>query len=126
MDKNRRKVCILYFNYFYPYEEDLDQLHYYDRQQPEGYFGPPTGGPSPTPMVAPPAFSPPIPAWQQGPSGMRNCLFRNTYIWLRNGNSLWFFPTFVSRSIIVGYRWSAFGWIYHVINPNSVRSYQCF
>ncbi len=124
-------MCILSYDYFYPYGEDIGQLYYYDRQQPEGYFGPPVGGPpiggpSPTPMAPPPAFSPPIPGWQQGPGGMRNCLFRHTYIWLRNGNSFWFFPTLVMRSIITGYRWSGFGWIYHIINPNNVRSFHCF
>jgi hypothetical protein len=116
----------LNYDYFYPYGEDIAQINYYDRQQPEGFFGPPVGGPSQTPMSTPPAFSPPIPAGQQGPGGMRNCLFRHTYVWLRNGNSFWFLPTFVGRNIIIGYRWRGFGWIHHVINPNSVRSFQCF
>jgi hypothetical protein len=122
----RKKVWPMYYNY-YPYEEDFDQYYDYDRQYPQGYFGPPVGGPPVgTPIAPPPAFSPPIPAWQQGPSGMRYCLFRNTYIWLRNGNSFWFFPTFVGRNIINGYRWRRSGWTFHVINPNNVRSYQCF
>jgi hypothetical protein len=120
----------MYYNY-YPYVEDFDLFYDYDRQYPETYFGPPVGGPPvwgppTTPIAPPPAFSPPIPAWQQGLGGMRYCLFRNTYIWLRNGNSFWFFPTFVGRNIINGYRWRRSGWTFHVINPNNVRSYQCF
>ncbi|MBK3496698.1 transporter [Viridibacillus sp. YIM B01967] len=83
---------------------------------------------SPSTLSSPPGFSPPIPAWQVGPSGLRRCLFRNTYIWLNNGNSFWFFPTFVGRNTIIGFRWSRrrFGWVYHMINPNTVRSFQCF
>jgi hypothetical protein len=121
-------VCILYDNYFYPYGVDIDQLDYLGRQQPGGFIAPPPmgGGQSPTPMGQPPAFSPPVPAWQSGPSGIRGCLYRNTYIWLKNGNSFWFFPTFVGRNTIIGFQWRRIGWIYHIINPNSIRSYQCF
>lgn len=95
------------------------------------YFEPPPFGPPPgaglPPMAPPPGFSPPIPAWQVGPGGIRNCLFSNTYVWLRNGRSFWFFPTFVGRQVIVGYRWRRRrGWTYHFLNPNEILSYQCF
>ncbi len=80
----------------------------------------------PAPMMAPPNFSPPIPAWQNGARGIRGCINRNTYIWLVNGNSFWFFPTFVSRQAVIGFRWRGFGWIYQRINLNTIRSFQCF
>ncbi len=110
--------------YFFDY--DMPEWNSDDRQYPGGYYGPPPAGGGIPPMGPPPAFSPPIPAWQYGPAGMRSCLYRNTYIWLRNGSSFWFFPTFVGRNAIVGFRWRRLGWIYHVINPNTVRSFQCF
>ncbi|OVE46599.1 hypothetical protein B1A98_19365 [Bacillus badius] len=31
------------------------------------------------------------------------------YIWFRNGNRFWFFPTFVGRNMIIGYGWRWFG-----------------
>lgn len=81
---------------------------------------------TPAPMLAPPSFSPPLPAWQSGPEGIRRCMNRNTYIWLTNGNSFWFVPTFVGMQSIIGFRWRGFGWVYHKINARNIRSYQCF
>ncbi|HJV46184.1 MAG TPA: hypothetical protein VJ824_10730 [Bacillota bacterium] len=104
------------------------------RQQGYGFPGGPPGGGFPggypggqmTPMSRPPDFTPPFPTWQVGPEGMRRCLYRNTFVWMRSGSEFWFFPTFVSRSVIVGFRWRGFGWIYHVINPRDVLTFQCF
>ena len=52
-------------------------------------------------MSTPPGFSPPIPAWREGSSGIRSCLFRNTYIWMNSGRSFWFFPTAVGRKSLL-------------------------
>ncbi|MCM2676843.1 transporter [Alkalicoccobacillus plakortidis] len=82
--------------------------------------------PPPQGLAPPPAFSPPIPAFQVGPSGIRGCLYRPTYIWLFNGNHFWFFPTFVGRQSVIGYRWSRFGWFNYIIELRQVRSFQCF
>ena len=72
-------------------------------------------------------FSPPIPAWRVGSSGIRSCLFRNTYIWMNSGRSFWFFPTAVGREIIAGFRWSRrYGWYFRTISRNQIRSYECF
>lgn len=115
------------------YEETYYQQDFLERQQP-GFPGggfppsPPMGGgqQQAAPMAAPPGFSPPIPAWQSGPSGIRGCLYRNTYVWLTNGNSFWFFPTFVGRNTMIGFRWRGIGWIYSVIELRRIRSFQCF
>lgn len=80
----------------------------------------------PAPMMAPPNFSPPIPAWQNGARGIRSCMNRNTFIWLINGRSFWFVPTFAGRQAVIGFRWRGFGWIYQRINLNTIRSFQCF
>ena len=83
-------------------------------------FGPPPGGP-------PPNFSPARPAWQVGPSGIRSCLFRHTYIWLDSGRSFWFYPVAVTRDVVTGFRWSSRnGWRLRTINVNNIRSFQCF
>ena len=91
-----------------------------------GFPPSPGGGQTPQPMGPPPAFTPPIPAWQVNPQNIRGCLFRNTYIWLNNNNSFWFFPIFVSRNTVIGFRWRRIGWIYEAINLNQIRSFQCY
>lgn len=99
---------------------------------PPGGFpgGPPPGqGPfpgGPQPMSAPPAFSPPMPAWQQGHQGIRRCMYRNTYVWLNNGNSFWFYPTFFAARTMIGYRWRRNRWVYDSLNLDRVSSFQCF
>lgn len=93
-------------------------------------FGPPGFGPPPAgqmPMSAPPGFSPPVPAWREGSSGIRSCLFRNTYIWMNTGRSFWFFPTVIGREFIAGFRWSRrYGWYFRTITRNQIRSFECF
>ncbi|WMJ89888.1 hypothetical protein [Anaerocolumna sp. MB42-C2] len=91
-------------------------------------FTPPPGegGPTQAPRSAPPAFSPRIPSRQDGPRGIRNCLYRNTFIWLNNGNSFWFYPTFVGRQAVSGFRWRGFAWTFERINLNRIWSFQCF
>ena len=90
-----------------------------------GPGGHPGGHPGGAPLSGPPQFIPVMPAFHGG--SMRVCLYRNTYVWMNSGSQFWFFPTFVSRSTIVGFRWrSRFGWTHHVINPRNVLTFQCF
>lgn len=89
------------------------------------------GGNTPMPMGPPPTFTPQMQQLsasqsQQGSSGIRRCIYRNTFIWQRNGNSFWFFPTFVTSNIILGFRWGRFGWVYSSVNRNSILTFQCF
>lgn len=87
--------------------------------------GPPMGGQQP--MGAPPSFVPQMmPSWRDGTRGIRHCMYRFTYIWLNNGNSFWFYPTFVGYGSLVGFRWRRNRWEYSVINLNRIRSYQCY
>ncbi|MBD8036824.1 hypothetical protein H9635_08720 [Solibacillus sp. A46] len=93
--------------------------------------GPPQpGGNTPMPMGPPPAFTPQMQLSasqsQQGSSGIRRCIYRNTFIWQRNGDSFWFFPTFVTSNIILGFRWGRFGWVFSTVNRNSILTFQCF
>ena len=119
----------MYYSYMYPYEESYDQFGYLPRQQHQPDYPVPT---SPEmdlaqPMIAPPAFTPPFPSWQTGSSGIRRCINRNTYIWLTNGDKFWFFPKFVGRNAVVGFRWRRrLGWIFDVIDLRRIQSYQCF
>lgn len=80
------------------------------------------------PQTPPPTF---IPEQQQlqtfamDPGAIRGCLFRFTYIWLpRDG--FWFFPVFIGRRSISGYRWVGFRWVYAGIDLNHIQSFQCY
>ncbi|CAM3627699.1 hypothetical protein [Cytobacillus oceanisediminis] len=135
-----------YTNYpFYPYMPD----YVFDgRTFPGGGFGPPgppPGGPGggfgpPGPpggggqQDGPPAGPPPsfTPQMQQAtafavdPGAIRGCLFRYTYVWLQNGNSFWFYPTYVGRTSVAGWRWRRWRWTYYGTDLRRIRSFQCF
>nr|WP_233281252.1 collagen-like protein [Paenibacillus algicola] len=101
---------------------------------PGGPFGPPGFGPGPGATGQPPTAPPPAAVPQQSspslmavdPGGIRGCLYRNTYIWLNNGESFWYYPTFVGRNSAAGFRWSGRFWYYFGIDLRRISSYSCF
>lgn len=98
--------------------------------------GPSQGGPA---QVGPPSTPPPsqIPAsfTTQGaggpsvlavdPGSIRGCLFRFTFIRLSRFQQFWFYPTFVGRTSVAGFRWTGFNWIYFGIDLNRIQSFAC-
>nr|WP_199484549.1 hypothetical protein [Peribacillus glennii] len=94
--------------------------------------GPQSGG---SPLGGPPTSPPPsyVPQMQQAglyavdPGSMRRCLYRFTYVWLRSGSSFWFYPTYIGRNSVAGYRWrqNQRRWVYFGIDTNQIRSFQC-
>ncbi|UQZ34126.1 transporter [Paenibacillus sp. PK3_47] len=97
---------------------------------PGGFPGSPGGGPGgvQAPTSPPPQFVPQMQAsaFAVDPGGIRRCLFRNTYVWLNNGEQFWFFPVFVGRNSIAGFRWTGFFWTYFGIDLNRISSFTCF
>ncbi|WP_010651897.1 hypothetical protein [Oceanobacillus massiliensis] len=95
---------------------------------PGGGPGGGPGVPSGMPTSPPPNFTPTQSQFQPfaiDPGGIRGCLFRNTYIWLwRDG--FWFFPIFVGRNSIAGFRWTGFRWVFFGISLDRIVSFQCF
>ncbi|MCH1624487.1 hypothetical protein MJG50_04040 [Fredinandcohnia sp. SECRCQ15] len=95
-------------------------------------FGPPFGqqgqdvGP---PNSPPPSFVPmqsqEISTFAVDPGSIRRCLFRFTYVWLQNRQQFWFYPTFVGRSSISGYRWNGFRWLFFGIDLRRISSFTC-
>lgn len=79
------------------------------------------------PTTPPPSFVPQESVAIQAvdPGGIRRCLFRFTYIWLNNGRSFWFYPTFVGRTSIAGFRWRGFRWEYYGTDLRRIRSFRC-
>lgn len=82
----------------------------------------------PAPPIGPPPSTIPQQQFQTfavDPGGIRGCLYRYTYIWLEGYQSFWFYPTFVGRRSISGYRWTGFRWVYFGIDLNRIESFQC-
>ncbi|MET0786796.1 MAG: transporter [Paenisporosarcina sp.] len=102
--------------------------------RPSGSPGFPGQGGSGAPSGPPPSFVPQQSSQARGgvgvfavdPGAIRGCLFRFTYIWLRNGRSFWFYPTFVGRQSIAGFRWNGFRWNYYGTDLERISSFQCF
>lgn len=106
--------------------------------------------PSGPPPSAPPSFTPQLPRgeeqqllsepggfgaplfggriidFRRRPRDFRRCLNRFTYIWLINGNNFWFYPVFIGRNSIEGFRWRRRGWEYDRININRILFHICY
>ena len=89
------------------------------------------GGQNQPPPGPPPNFQPQKTAVQGGPSAfavdpgaIRRCLFRYTYIWQRR-DAFWFYPVFVGRRSIAGWRWIGFTWVYFGIDLDKIESFTC-
>lgn len=107
------------------YEEHEHIAYHFDNS--DAYRLQPTA-----PMSSPPASPPPKPmsSAQAGtfavdPGAIRRCMFRFTYIWMRSGNAFWFWPVFVGRTSVSGFRWTGRGWVYTGISLNSIDMFTC-
>ncbi|MFD2044195.1 hypothetical protein ACFSTA_09895 [Ornithinibacillus salinisoli] len=98
----------------------------------EGQFpGQPGGGPQQggAPTSPPPGFQPQQPQYQTyavDPGAIQGCLYRFTYVWLERGSSFWFYPTYVGRRSISGFRWQRNRWVYFGIDLDRIESFQCY
>jgi len=102
---------------------------------PSGQPGPPSGQPAGppgqmgAPSSPPPGFIPQQPAvspFAVDPGAIVRCLFRNTYVWLVNGNQFWFYPVFVGRTSVAGFQWNGRFWMYTGLSLQSIQSFTCF
>lgn len=91
--------------------------------RPPGQVGPPT---SPPPSFTPQQQTGQIGVLAVDPGAIRRCLFRYTFVWLDNRQRFWFYPTFVGRTSVAGYRWTGFNWVYFGIDLRRIESFQCF
>ena len=102
--------------------------------QGQGQGNPP--GSSGAPTSPPPSFTPQqsagagarggVGVFAVDPGAIRGCLFRFTFVWLRNGRGFWFYPTFVGRESMAGWRWNGRRWSYYGTDLDRVSSFQCF
>jgi len=92
--------------------------------RPPHNFNPHSGS---APRFAPPVY---IPQRAPGlravdPGAITRCLYSNTYVWLNNRQHFWFFPTFVGRKSIAGYRWMHNSWVFMGFGLNMIDSFFC-
>jgi len=106
---------------------DFDAYYRIFPSQP-GFPGQPGQQGTQGPTAPPPSFTPhqPATAFAIDPGSIRMCLRRNTFVWLNNGESFWFFPTFVGRTSVSGFRWTGRFWIIFGIDLRRISSFTCF
>ena len=135
------------YYYGYPNQYDIyhtlgtsEQLNRFGGGQQPGFLPPPFGGGQQgfppfgggqqqggAPSSPPPSYTPQESAslFAVDPGAIRGCLYRFTFVWLNNGSSFWFYPTFVGRDSIAGYRWRGFRWVYYGTDLRRIRSFRC-
>ncbi len=107
------------------YEEHEHIAYHYDntdayRQQPVAPTSSPPASPPPRPMSSAQAGT-----FAVDPGSIRRCMYRFTYIWMRDGNSFWFWPVFVGRTSVSGFRWTGRRWVYTGISLRRIDMFQC-
>ena len=102
----------------YVYSTPFQEESYY--HSAERQSGPPTS--------PPPSFVPPqqVEAYAVDPGGIARCVFSYTYVWLRGFEQFWFYPTFVGRNSVSGYRWTGYRWVYFGIDLRQIQSFTCY
>jgi hypothetical protein len=82
------------------------------------------------PRSAPPSTTPSYPSTQLfavDPGAIRGCLYRFTFVWLSRRQGFWFFPVFVGRRSVAGYRWRSRQrrWEYMGIDLDNIDRFTC-
>ncbi|MED1467020.1 hypothetical protein P4U62_01420 [Bacillus salipaludis] len=92
---------------------------------PHGHHDPEAGPPtSPPPSVVPQQMHQ-AGAYAVDPGSMISCLHRYTYVWLRGREQFWFYPTFIGRNSVSGYRWTGHRWVNYGISLRQIQSFTC-
>ncbi|MFD1017710.1 hypothetical protein [Thalassobacillus hwangdonensis] len=105
-------------------------------QGPGGFPGQGPGGGQQTAQFPPPPSNYPQfgpqsaggPAvYAVDPGALYGCLYRLTRVRLENGRSFWFYPTFIGRTSVAGFRWRPRQqrWVYFGIDTNRIDRFQC-
>lgn len=55
-----------------------------------------------------------------------DCINNQTYVWLWNGETFWYYPTRVeSTGVVSGYRWDGRFWRFYPIELRLIRGVSC-
>ena len=81
------------------------------------------------PTAPPPSFIPQqadASTFAVNPGAISLCLFRNTFIWLSNGEGFWYYPIFIGSRSVAGFRWNGRFWTVFSIDTRQIMSFTCF
>lgn len=59
------------------------------------------------------------------PWDLQNCLYRFTYLWLRNDDNFWFFLMTIGESRVYGYRFFGGRWNNYSVDLRDIVSFYC-
>lgn len=144
-DPRMRQFSLPFFQYFFPSFQSPMYNPYVPPSYPTGPQQGPNGGypgtyppyqaPAPggqpsvqPPSSPPPSFVPEKPLAQTkavDPGAIRSCLYRYTYIWTER-DSFWFYPVYIGRNSISGFRWQRQHWIYMGMDLQRIQMFQCY
>jgi hypothetical protein len=82
------------------------------------------------PSSPPPQYTPQYPSQQLfavDPGAIAGCLYRFTFVWLSRRQGFWFYPVFVGRRSVAGWRWRnrQRRWEYIGLDLNQIQSFSC-
>jgi hypothetical protein len=78
------------------------------------------------PTSPPPSYVPQMSPYTVDLGTISGCLDQYTFIWLNNGDSFWFYLTFVGRTSILGYRFFGGRWNPYTVNLREIISFSCY
>jgi hypothetical protein len=53
------------------------------------------------------------------------CIFRYTYLWLKNGQSFWSYLVFISRTSASGWQYKGGQWVYFGVDLLNIKNFIC-
>lgn len=79
------------------------------------------------PVKPPPSTVPErsLSAFNVDPGTLRGCLYRDTYIRLKNHQAFWFHPTYIDNDSTSGFKWTGNVWIAWGTDLDRIVSFQC-
>lgn len=79
------------------------------------------------PVNPPPSTisEPSLSAYNVDPGALRGCMYRDTYIRLKNRQAFWFHPTYIDKESTSGFKWTGKVWIPWGTDLDRILTFQC-
>ncbi|MBI6874558.1 hypothetical protein [Clostridium aciditolerans] len=84
------------------------------------------------PTTPPPSFTPQLSAVPEtslmavDPGAIAPCVYRFSYIWLKNGQSFWAYLVYVGRTSASGWRYIGGRWVYFGVDLKEIKNFICY
>lgn len=86
--------------------------------------GPPT---TPPPNITPQLTqTPDVELQAVDPGAIKPCVYRFSYIWMKNGKSFWAYLIYVGRTSASGWRYQGNRWVYFGVDLKDIKSFTCY